>query len=359
MPLWLQSHRLSLLTAVCIALLYGLPNIFFIISLGESYHGIPLLQTPNEASYLARIQEVIDGHEALGSPFFFEYKNEPPLSPPAGEWLYALPAALFHLSPVAILIASKFILPPLLFLLVYALLLRLMGGSDPLQKVAAIAGGLLVVLGYDLVDYRTVFSYLRGIDAPGAFLLWARPVNPILGGIALFSFLLLVERLFTRTARPTRAIFFASLALAFMFGSYFFSWGVTLSVLAMLLCLTLLKKEWRIAGTLALIIPGGFFLAAPYWYLVWTSSHHPLYAMATLRSGLFQTHEPLLNKLVLAALALYIGTVCIDAWLKRRCNTNSTVAVTEAWRFKIENWHLYSLALLLGSLWVYTEQIVT
>lgn len=345
----LRSHAGAFFVALLIGFIYGLPHIFFMLSLGAEYKGVPMLQTPNEDSYLARIQEIRDGHGALGSPFFFEYKDAPPLAPPTGEWLYALPSLVFNVSPSSVLMSSKFILPPVLFLLIYALMFRLTGSGSLPSKWSAIACGLLIVLGYDLVDYRSLLSYLSGDASPGSFLLWARPVNPILGAIFLFSFLNCVFLLVRGTERQKSALFAGGVSLALMFASYFFSWGIALSVLAALCILFLLRKEYRLAGRLSLIVPIGIALAAPYWYAAWGAGRSPLYEESVLRSGLFLTHYPLQNKLLVATLAFCALVLCFDAWLKRR----------KGLQFHFEIWHVFTLALLLGGLWAYSQQIVT
>jgi hypothetical protein len=66
---FLRKHWLALVFAVMIGLIYVGPHIAFIISLEDQYRGIPMMQTPNEISYLARIQEILDGHPMLGSLF--------------------------------------------------------------------------------------------------------------------------------------------------------------------------------------------------------------------------------------------------------------------------------------------------
>lgn len=356
-----RSHRVALFVALLVGVIYLAPHILFIVSLGGAYQGIPMLATPNEDSYLGRIHDIVDGHGALGSPFFFEYKAEPPLSPPTGEWFYALPSMILRVSPAAVLIASKFILPTVLFLLVYALIFRLAGDSGWQGKLTAIAGGLLVVLGYDLIDYRTVFKYLLGADSPGSFLLWARPVNPILGALFLFSFLLFVWAILQNTKRRKSAVIGAAVFLALMFGSYFFSWGMALSVLAALILLLLLRKEYKTAGTLALIAPLGVLFALPYWLTVLRASQSPWYEGAVLRSGLFLTHYPLLNKLLLAALFFFILAVVLDFFWKRKKEQGLTFSPLQGQtlRNRIESWHLFCLALLLGGLWAYSQQLIT
>ncbi len=345
----IRSHALAIATAFLIGLIYGLPHLFFIVFLDGAYRDIPMLRTPNEGSYLGRVQDIIDGHGALGSPFFFEYKNQPPLSPPTGEWFYALPALVFGISPATVLVISKFILPSVLFLLIYALMLRLTGSGGMSQKINAIACGLLIVLGYDLIDYRTVLAYFQETDSPVSFLLWAKPVNPTLGALFLIPFLTLVLALIQRTKRHISACIGASLLLALMFSSYFFSWGIAVSVLAALIVLFLFQKEYKIACTLAFVVPLGVLFSSPYWIGVWRASQSPWYEESVLRNGLFLTHYPILNKLLLAALVFYLLTLAADFFWKKKNHV--------AYRF--EAWHSFTLALLLGGLWAYSQQMIT
>ncbi len=308
-----------------------------------------MMQTPNEDSYLARIQEILDGHPALGSPYFFEYKEQLPITPPTGEFLYALPSLVFGFSASTVLILSKFVLPSILFFLVYLLVLRLTEGGGLSQKINAVAGGLLIVLGYDLIDYRTVLSYLYGTDSPGSFLLWARPANPILGAIFLLSFLLLVWALIQKTPWRKSALVGAGAFLALMIGSYFFSWGSALSVLAVFLVCLLIRKEYKLVRTLGLIVPLGALFSSPYWVSIWYGSQSPWYESAALRSGLFYTHYPLLNKLLLVALVLYLLALAFDYLWKKKTGII----------FQSEEWRWFCLAFLLGGLWAYSQQMIT
>lgn len=345
-----KTHIAALLCALCVGVLYIAPHVLFRVSLGDAYRGIPMMLSANEDEYLVRIQEIIDGHPSLGSPVFYEYKNEPPLSPPVGEFFYALPTLALGIAPVTTLIASKFFLPALLFLLMYSLVWRLSGTpSGATHKLTALAAAFFVTLGYDLIDYRTMWSFLTGAVSPGNFLLWSRPVNPILGALFLSSFLLSIRALFEGTRWRKTAVVSAAVFLAFMFGSYFFSWGVAVSVLAVLILLLLIRAEYKTACMLALVVPLGMLCALPYFTAVWRASQSLWYEDSLFRSGLFLTHYPLWNKLLLVTLFFFLVTVAIDFFLKKR----KEVA------FRIESWHWFCLALLLGGLWVYVQQVVT
>ena len=122
-------HKYAIVTAVAVGIIYLAPHILFMWSLGDGYQGIPMMLTANEDFYLSRMQEILDGHPLLGSPFFFEYKDQWPLTPPVGEMFYAIPAKLLNISLVNVLLISRFVLQAILFLLVYLLINRLGEGG--------------------------------------------------------------------------------------------------------------------------------------------------------------------------------------------------------------------------------------
>ncbi|MEK7566765.1 MAG: hypothetical protein AAB527_01365 [Patescibacteria group bacterium] len=347
----LKNNYFVLTVGVAVGLIYVLPNVFFITTMGGRYHGIPMMQTANEDFYLARIQEIVDGHPSLGSPAFFEYKNQPPLSPPVGEFIYALPSLIFGISPVNTLIVSRFFLPAILFFLVYYLIRQLTGNENILaNKLNAVAGALWVTLGYDLIDYRSLINFFTSDQSfSSGFLIWARPVNPILGAVFLFSFLLFVVSLVQKKEHRIRSIFGASAFLALMIGSYFFSWGVAVSIVGVLILIYLFLKEYRSAGNPALVLLFGFLFALPYWYMTWKASQSPWYESSVLRSGLFYTRYPLMNKLLLAVLILFVVFLVFEFFRHRK------IGIT----YHLRHWHWFCLAFILGGLWAYNQQIIT
>ncbi|MDO8592385.1 MAG: hypothetical protein Q7R92_01260 [bacterium] len=354
------NHKLALVGAILVGLIYILPNIFFIASLGKNYHGIPMMQTANEDFYLARIQKVIDGHSLLGPAVFYENRHQGSLTPAGGEIFYALPSRLLRLSPVNLVIASRFVLPFILFFLVYFLISRLTANSfSALNKINAIAGALLVTLGYDLVDYRSTWLFLTGKISGGNFLIWARLVNPVMGAFFLFSFLLCLWVIIRQERYRKTLIAAAGGFLALAIYTYFFSWGIAVSVLAILGLVYLLEKRYGLIKSLAAIGLVAAVLSSPYWFFSWQLSRAQGYKEALLRNGLFYTHYPLGNKILLAALAFYaIATIFL--FIKRK--------TLPLWKERImdgglknrpQDWYIFSLALLLGGLWALNQQIIT
>ena len=366
---YFKKHYIAVFVALFVGFIYVAPNLFFIFSLGDEYRGIPMLQTANDDYYVARIQEILDGHPAVGSHAFYEYKNEPPFAPPVGEMLYAVTSIIFRITPAHSVVVSHFILPFILFLLVYALLLKLSDGTERFAgKFNAIAGALFVTLGYDLIDYRTVLSFISGAAEPGGFLVWARPINPILGALFLFSFLLCVWGLVKKTRKkaPATTVFIsASAFFTLMIASYFFSWGMALSISAVLIAIYSFRKEYDIAKNLLLMLFSGVALATPYWYFVWQASQSQWYDESLLRNGLFYTHYPLMNKLMLAVFGVYIAVIGWQyiAWLRSSREENNEEIVSDDGGDDNENffkdWHIFCLAFIVGSLWAYSQQILT
>lgn len=344
--------------SVAVGLIYVAPPLVFIISQGDRYQGIPMMQTNNEDSYLARINEILDGHYLVASPEYWEYKDQMSLTPPAGEALYALAVKISGLSLARVMVASKFILPALLFFLVYVFIYRVLNDQRRSAKLSALAGATLVTLGYDLIDYRTVLKIItQGPKFISSFLLWSRPVNPILGAIFLFSFLIGLNELSRQTRFKRSFTTAAAIALAFMFGSYFFSWATALSVVFFWAIFSLLKKEYLTIKRLAKAVCLGLLLATPYWYITWRAAKSPWYLATALRNGLFLTHYPLLNKFLLLSLAGYVLVIFIPAlWQKQGRTWCQAVKVRLQ---TLASWHITAFALLFAGLLVYTQQIFT
>ena len=358
----IKNHHLALAGAILVGLIYLAPYVVFRISLGEKYQSIPMLATANEDFYLARIQEIVDGHPLLGSIVFYDYKDQLSLTPPTAEMFYAVPSILLGAAPADILIASKFILPFILFLLVYYLIYRLVADSDsPFAKFNAIAGGLFVTLGYDLVNYRSLWLFLSGQSSlSGNFLLWSRPVNPILGAIFLFSFFICLWSIIRKSRCRKSLIFLAAVFLALMISSYFFAWGVAVSVAAALILFYFFKKDYQTVTSFLWVALLAVIMSLPYWYMNFKVSQNIFYKDAILRNGLFYTHYPLLNKVILAALLFYfilfIPLIIIKLKLifKDRLSFIKQFSLTRA-----RDWNLFCLALLLGGLWALNQQVIT
>lgn len=336
-------HKYALIFALFAGVLSVAPYLLAVFHIGDAYAGVPFLYVNNENYYLGRIQEIFDGHGFVASPFFYEYKSALPLMLPIGEYFYAALAVVTGLTLAHTLVAAKFLFPAILFFLAYILVRDLTKEHAPnLATLAGLSCGMLVVVGIGLVDYNDVLSRLLYGSTSPALSFWTRPVNPITGGLLLFSFLIMLSHIKERSWKFSIA---AGIVLCAMIG-YIFSFGIGLAVLGTLGCFALLFHDYE--SLKKLILAGGIALSI--------ISLYSFFALPSLgegsleRSGLLAGHAPLLNKMTLAALAAAFGLL-VYAYRAR-----SMDFIREHVRYK-NVW--FSLALLIGSFAALNQQILT
>ena len=277
----------------------------------------------------------------LYSKWFYEYQKVPPLLSPIAEWLWVLPSKLLSVSVINYSLLMKFFLPTLLFLLVYFFIIEILNSDFLHTKFFAIAGSFLVVLGYDLVDYRTVFNVIRGTHTLSSFLIWTRPVNPINGAIIIFSFLFILLLLLKKitVGRIITGVCLFSLAVY----TYFFTWALLLSITSILIVVYFFKKKWPFLKAMLIILGLGFLISLPYFYLVNLASKNVWYADSAARIGLHYSHQPIINKLLLLVIILFLALTII---LKKH-------------KYFHDDWWWFCLALLFGGVWAFSQQIIT
>ncbi len=342
----LKEHRYAALVAVFIGLVMVGPQFAFRWSLGAAYNGVYMFATPNENAYVGIMHEIIDGHPLVASMPFFEYKDQIPLLPATIAWLYALPTLLLGVSLYSTVIVSKFIFPAILFLSVYAFVYLLCSGEASLKaqaKWCAIVGGLLVVLGFDFVDYRSLAQVLSGQIVRQGFLIWGRPINPISGAIFLFIFVACIWKLWQTHSK--KYFITAGVMLALMMASYVFSWTLAVVITGLIIILNMCRKNFRVTRDLMLVLLIGSVLSLPYWINVIRASQSPWYEDASKRIGFFYTHTPHLNKFLIVALLLF-GALSAYSFYKESHQID-------------KDWWWFSFFLIISGLVAYNQQIIT
>ncbi len=343
----MKRYWLPVTIAALCAILYGVPYIASILQLGPAYHGIPMMVTGDEETYIARIHDILDGHPLLGSPVFFEYKNQLPLMPPTGEWLYALPVIVFGFRLIDVIVASKFIFPGLLAVAVYWCFLTFIHERTAAARFFAAATSLVVVAGYDLVDLGHALGVLGGTVTPTDSLIWGRLVNPITGAVALFTYLASLNVVVKqRISQAWVPLLIGSASLAFMFASYFFSWGLAATITVLLIAFLLITHQYSAARRASILGAFGFVLASPYWYMLYTVMRSSSYQTGANLTGFFFTHQIILNKFVLITMAA-TALACIT-WYRRGGSGMLRDSRT-----------LLLIASVLGSFAVFVQQLIT
>lgn len=344
----LKNHKAAVGIAALIAVIGIVPHVWFSVSLGNEYRGLYMTQAANELEYLGRVQEIAEGHWKVGSVPFVEYKSHPPFMPPSLlEIISALISKVFFISIPTVFIASKGILPALLFLLIYALV-RSMGRDAEETRWWALGAATFAVLGYDLIDYRSVIGFLKGGRGPDEFLIWTRPINPIFGGILVFCFVTIVWRLYNNAIPFWRGRIIAGLLFSFGILSYFFSWGTMFSFLVIVAAIAFLQKRWDMVKNSIWIVTIGVLAALPYWYNLWNASGSKDYIDSVMRNGLFVTHAPIFNKVTLATLIIFLGLTRLD---DRKRGLNHF--------HRREQWWYVAFSMITVGLVVFNQQVIT
>lgn len=333
----LGRHRWMLIAAVFVGCVSAMPVMLAPFLLGSQYRGVQFLPLDNEDNYRARIHEVLDGHFSASSTYLFEYKDVSAPVFAVNEWVYAAPAYLFGLSNT--IVASKFIFPAMLFLLVYALLWRILGKTRD-ATLAAITGGLVVVLGYDFVDYRTMLGIMNGTAIP-PFPVWTRLVNPIVGGLLLFGVLNL---LWSMIERRRYAFVGVGVLIALSVG-YFFNFALSLAIVGAVFLVSLWQKQYALARECLYALLISAVLDAWYWFSMFSSVGGVDGRVLAMRNGMFVTHEPVVNMMLLAT-TLFVAGSFLFAWR------------TDIWKENRAAWGFIA-ALLLGSWAAFNQQIIT
>lgn len=338
-----QKHGVGLLFAIIVGIVLVVPIVRAPLSIGDTYQDVQYLPLDDEDIYRARINEVIDGHLFITSPYFHEYKNSPSVVPPFNDWLYALLALCIGLS--GSIIALKFLLPASLFFLVYLLVYRLTKSNDDVTDawpvlIASVSTGLMVTLGFDFVNYKYLWNVFHGGAASP--IIWSRLVNPIVGAVQLFGFLILLEAIMSR--RFKYAYVYAGLLLSITIG-YFFTLGMSLSILGSLFLIVVWKKEWTTARELVYVGVIGFVFSIWYWIKMFSSITGTEGSLVGMRNGMSFTHAPVLNMALLAGTLFVVMSASI-VYFRTRIFPHP-----KSWVFVV--------ALLLGSWIAFNQQIIT
>ncbi|MCC6563699.1 hypothetical protein IT087_02295, partial [Candidatus Uhrbacteria bacterium] len=300
-PARLRRHFFACVIALIAGILTIAPSFVARVSIGDAYQGMPFFYQNDEETYLARMREVLEGHGFAASPFYYEYKNATSIMWPIGELPYAVVSFLTRLPLESVVVWSKFALPAILFLMAYALVLRLLRGQEGDARWPALATASLVVLAYDPI-FR-----MSGLELS----IWSRPVNPIMGAIALFGILLLLERLLA-----TKKNWFAvpiGILTGFMVW-YPFSWAMVMSIIGSFWLFGWLKVRRETLKPLSWALPAAVLGSLPYVaYLVFTTDAEAAGGSSAVRFGAFFTRTPIINKTLLVATVLLVAGAC---WMR-------------------------------------------
>lgn len=295
---FINQHYLAIILAVIVGFLMILPQIIFMIQTGDDYAGINILATDSEIHYLARFQEIDEGDWGWDTVFLTFNKKEAYQRPHFGQVLMYSFGQLFFLSPVQINLLTKFILPAILFLLIYFFVL-----SFTKDKRIALSAPAGVMLWHGISSLSEIKNFLANnlvIPKPSIF---SRPVIPILGIIFLFAFFY-VFYLYIRQGKKIYP-WLAGIFLGFSLYIYFFTWSFLIVFIGVAGLWFLFKKDWHNFKKILKVIFLALLINLPYLFNLYKFINLKSFSSVTNQVGLKISNSPIIGVYLILAWVLY------------------------------------------------------
>ena len=294
----LKNHKWAIILAVLIGIIMAIPHIYFIVDNKEVYQGI-MMSGLDEEYYLARMQEVRDGHYFMASPFWQEYKDQPNLWPPLSENLAVLTGRFFGLNLINTVLFGNFVFPFLIFLILYALVYSMSKG-----KSLALFSAMVISLAPNLTDPQSLWRLLSSGQTSDTFLAYSRLISPQIHALFFFSFFLFFW-LFLEKRKWLWGIL-SGIVLGLSFYVYPFIWMFIYVFLGLLILIYFFRKNRFQIKNLFLVMGIGLLIAIPFAWNLIQAMAHPFYKETSLRFGWVQSHSPQLGVTMLILLGFYL-----------------------------------------------------
>ncbi len=255
-----------ILVALMASLVTGLPQLAAISADHDQFQGIYPIQNNDEPYYLARGQDVLDGHPTQSHPYYLEHKNDPAGQFWIPDYLLAQTSYLLGLNIPEGNVLFDFVLPFIIVLLTFAVCFRM-------------TENWLISLG--------AVIYLHFVIYLGIF---GRPISP------QFNFIFFL----TATLASLSSPFWASINLGLLFYVYTYYWTFFLVLYGIYILLNYFylkdKKESR---KFLWVIMGATAIGSGYIWQNLEAIQLTYYAESLARLGMIESHFPSGLKIVL------------------------------------------------------------
>lgn len=273
--------------AIIVGCIYIYPDMKLIHELKSNYHGITMTATNDELKYLGSINAFYKGKNFTLSGFDnYEHRGQP--------WTFGFFPGVFlgtigkllRISVVNLDILMSFILPAVLFVLVFSLTFRFCESMS-----LSLLSSASVLLGYDIFTGRpSLLKSIFNVNYPKP-LLFLRPISPQFNHILLILSLLLIYK--SLNSEKKSFLWISSLALGLLFYSFMYSWTFIYAGLLVLVIIFMIKKEFVRIRKIIFIFLVSFVISIPYWINCWRLIHLSDYHYLEYLNKIIYTHKPI------------------------------------------------------------------
>lgn len=281
------------LLALIVGLVYVFPHILFIVEMKKDFH-LFFIDTPDEEIYAGRIREIYDGRYLIKDAYIYENKSKPYVRTSLSELTMGLLGKIFNLPINQLFIFADFIFPITIFLLVLYFLFIVTRSLN-----LALFGSVMVIFG-DFIDI--IYCFI--IKHEPFFLIFSRLINPQVHFIYFMLSLIFTYRVLKNSR--TVNIVLAGLFFGLLFYTYPYFWSFFLVVYLLLVTYFIFKKDFPSIKAILYIIIEGLIISLPYWVNYIHLSRLPYYLEIVTRIGLFHAHRPLILKLPLISIIIFL-----------------------------------------------------
>lgn len=326
---FLKFHIFGIILSLLIGFIIFAPPVFFHFS--SDYKGVEMLKTNTESHYVTQIQEVYDGHESLGNPFFEKGKDEPYLFPPLSPNVIGRVGHFFGLGVIKIVWIARWFFSSLLSFCIYYFTFLLTK-----RRLAGLIAAPFVLLAYNLVDPGRIIDILKGGAwvSESSFIDYGRPINPQVSSVFFFVYLIFFYKYIFEKKSLWYGIV-AALTFGLSFYVYLFTWTYIVVLNGCVGLFFLVKKQWAEVKRVLLVSGGAGVVGIPYGLHTLTVAHHPLYAEVAPRFGFVKSRTLELSRLMIGVTALFFLT-----WKKISSKVKIFLALVLATAFLTVNEHL-------------------
>jgi hypothetical protein len=260
------------LLSLFIGVVHLLPYLLFRAEMGAAYQHVYPMFSADEEHYAVLIKNALEGKFDLANNYVFAKSPRQISKPPRLESvnLIGLAGHLFHLDIEETVAAMRFLLPVVAFLLIFHLMKQI-HLSDRLALVFASLNLLAPYVLFGEIEFiaRPPLDFLisKGLASRwyeyllNATLPYARLVNPQFSGLFFLAALICFVHFIKRPQRWLWLLPFALFAY-FTFRFYFYFWSALGALLAIGAVLAFVKKQWRTAVPLFILLAIAALFAA-------------------------------------------------------------------------------------------------
>lgn len=286
-----KFKRVSLLLvfAIIIGCLYIYPDIRLIYELKGDYRGITMTAANDELLYLGMINAFYKGGNFTLAGFdnYEHHKGQPWAFGFLPEVLLGSIGRLLRIPVAELDILMSFVLPIVLFILIYVLSLKLSGSSG-----LSLIGSASVLLGYYIFTPR-VDSLKNIFSLKYSQPLWfLRPISPQANHIMLILSVLFIY--IALASKGSLFLWFSGIALGLLSYTFPYSWAFVYAGLFVIALIFIIKKEFNYIRRITFILLLSSIISIPYLINLWRLVHFPNYDNLSRLINVVYTHKPIL-----------------------------------------------------------------